>query len=596
MTFKPLDPVTKYANDVVKGKILAGNDIILASQRHLDDLERQDTNAFNFHFDVELLHKFLAFAALVPDPDDGVPKPLMPWQIFILGSIIAWRNNKTGGKRFRRAIISIARAQGKTYLASIIAAYDFFVQSYQKSNQDILLSANTTDQTKKLFNYTKATVELMLNSTFKGTHKKDVAVRFMDIFDNRRKNQIVRISAEGGKYDGYHATTAIFDEAGDQKTREAFKKITSGQTNNKEAIFIQISTAYQNPNAPLREDIKIIRDAIRSGERVLDDNFLAVWSQDEASEIERPETWIKSNPLLGLDEKKDAILNGLVSDRDVAVFDGTTNDFLVKSLNVWVNADENSAFELQDVTDTVIDTGEFDIRGRDVYIGFDNSMTSDDAAVAFVFPYRDDDGNKKWHLMQHSFIPWHKAGSIGAKEKQDGINYTHMQELGYADITQHEKGLIDNEFVFTWLTDFVSDNELNVIYYAYDAAHTYAIIKAIEEATTWTMLPVRQGIWTLNEPTKWLTDAFVEHRVTHYNDLMMEKSLMNAVIVSADNGIKIDKNKATYKIDLVDALINALVEAINHFEDFTDLERDDDYDRMNDEQLNNYILSGRFGF
>lgn len=71
---------------------------------------------------------------------------------------------------------------------------------------------------------------------------------------------------------------------------------------------------------------------------------------------------------------------------------------------------------------------------------------------------------------------------------------------------------------------------------------------------------------------------------------------MNAVIVSADNGIKIDKNKATYKIDLVDALIDALVEAINHFEDFTDLERDDDYDRMNDEQLNNYILSGKFGF
>lgn len=137
---------------------------------------------------------------------------------------------------------------------------------------------------------------------------------------------------------------------------------------------------------------------------------------------------------------------------------------------------------------------------------------------------------------------------------------------------------------------------MNVIYFAYDAAHTYAIIKAIEEATTWTMLPVRQGIWTLNEPTKWLTDAFVEHRVTHYNDLMMEKSLMNAVIVSADNGIKIDKNKATYKIDLVDALIDALVEAINHFEDFTDLERDDDYDRMNDEQLNNYILSGKFGF
>ena len=46
-----------------------------------------------------------------------------------------------------------------------------------------------------------------------------------------------------------------------------------------------------------------------------------------------------------------------------------------------------------------------------------------------------DNGVKKWYLAQHSFIPWYKAGSIEAKEKQDGINYRDLEKQGYCTIT-----------------------------------------------------------------------------------------------------------------------------------------------------------------
>lgn len=161
-----------------------------------------------------MLEGFLKFVKLVPDPDSGEPQLLMQWQKFILGSVVAWRDNRTDWKRFKRAIVSIARGQGKTYLASILATYDFFVQSYGKHNQDILVAANTTQQIIKLFNYTKATVEKMLQTTFKNL-RRTVMPRSYDIVNKASKNQIVRMSAEGGKFDGYHSTTAIFDEAGD---------------------------------------------------------------------------------------------------------------------------------------------------------------------------------------------------------------------------------------------------------------------------------------------------------------------------------------------------------------------------------------------
>lgn len=587
-----MDAVTQYAKDVVTGKIKAGKLLILAANRHLRDLKRQNTDNFPYHFDANILEGFLMFASRVPDPDTGEPMPLMPWQIFILGSVIAWRNNKTGGKRFRRAIVSIARGQGKTYLAAILAAYDFFVQSSDKNNQDIIAAANTSDQTKKLFNYISGTIERMLATIFKGM-QDDVTLRFMDIFNLKQRNQIVRISAEGGKFDSYHATTAIFDEAGDQRDRDAFGKITSGQIKQEEALFFQISTAYQNPNAPLREDIKTVTEAIEKNEGELDDYFMAVFSQDSPDEVFEPDKWIKSNPLLGLPGQHDKLLNGLISERNAKMAEGKLNDFLVKNMNVWLNAEQNAAFKLDEVENAVI--AGFDMNFRDVYIGFDNSMTSDDAALAFVFPY-EIAGKKKWHIYQHSFIPWHKAGSIETKEKQDGINYRQMEELGFAHVTQHEKGLIDNEFIFTWLMDFVDKFNLNVLEFAYDAAHTYALIKAIDEATTWNMVGVRQGTISLNEPTKWLQDSFVEERVTRLDDPMMEKSLMNAVVVSDNNGIKIDKNRATYKIDLVDAIVDALYDAIYHFESFSANASVNDYSRMNDEQIADYIKSESFGF
>ncbi|MDN6899567.1 terminase large subunit [Oenococcus sicerae] len=580
-----IDLVTKYAKDVTSGKQIAGKLIKLACQRHLDDLNRQDQPDFPYQFETKYVDGLLIFASLVPDPDAKVPLPLMPWQIFILGSLVGWRNVNTKGRRFRNGIVSMGRGQGKTYLASVLACYSFFVESRNKGNQDIILSANTTDQTKKLFNYTKGTVEQLLVGTFADL-SKEITPRFMDIFNNRTKNQIVRISAEGGKFDGYHISTAIFDEAGDQKDREAFNKITSGMVKNKNALFLMISTAYPDPNAPLRDDIEMLKNVISNNERKLDDYFLAVFSQDDKNEVFKPETWVKSNPLLDLKNTNEELMSGLLSERDTKMSQGKLNAFLVKNMNLWLNAKQDAAFNLDEYKATTVT--DFNFSHRDVYIGFDNSMTSDDGAFGFIFPYVP----KKFFIYQHSFVPWHKAGSIEAKESQDGINYRHMQELGFASITKHKKGLISQDQEYEWLMDFVSEHDLNVLGFLYDKFHNSALIQSIADNTNWPMIPVRQGAISLNAPTKFLQDSFVDGRVTHLDDPMMEASLMNAVIVTdGNNGIKIDKQRATLKIDLVDAIVDGFYQGMYHFEDFAN--KDDpeaEFARMTDKQKHDFLM------
>ena len=233
---------------------------------------------------------------------------------------------------------------------------------------------------------------------------------------------------------------------------------------------------------------------------------------------------------------------------------------------MWLQEATNSFLKLADIERAV--KNDFNFLGQQVYIGFDYSMFSDNTAIAFVFPYTDADGNQKWHVKQHSFIPWQKAGSIEAKEKQDGIEYRELARKGYCTITSHPQGLINDDQVYQWLLDFVADNDLKVIFFGYDAWGATNAIKQMEINTEWPLNPIRQRTSELKDPTKFLQKGFVESSITRDDDEIMEKALVNAEIIQDKIGIQVDKAKATLKIDVVDAIIDALYQGMYHFEDF----------------------------
>lgn len=297
------------------------------------------------------------------------------------------------------------------------------------------------------------------------------------------------------------------------------------------------------------------------------DSYLGLmWTQDSLDETYKPETWVKSNPLLYLPSQKGLLMQGLQKKRDSDLLTGNLADFQNKNLNMWLQEATNSFLKLDDITRAI--KKDFKIDGRQVYIGFDYSMFSDNTAFAFVFPYEDAQGHQKWHLKQHSFIPFEKAGSIEAKEKQDGINYRALAKKGYCTITSHPQGLINNDQVYQWLLDFVADHDLKVMFFGYDAWGATTAIKQMEVNTEWPLEPIRQRTSELKDPTKFLQTGFVESSITRDDDQIMEKALINAQLIEDKIGIQVDKAQATLKIDVVDAIIDALYQGMYHFEDF----------------------------
>ncbi|TGE64936.1 terminase large subunit [Weissella confusa] len=563
------DAGTKYAFSVLDGDVLAGYMIKLAAFRHIQDLVRSETDdSFDYHYNVREANKILQFASVFPDVDTGEPMPLMPWEKFALTMLVGWRDH-LGNKRFTTAILSVARGQGKTYLMAILMAYDFMIESIGLSNQDYLVASINWKQTSKLFGYigTALNKMTMVDPWKSLATESGLKVQNDQIVMKNFNNVMRAISHESGQYDSFHFKTAVFDEIGEVKSREKIAKIISGQVKVPNKQFIQISTSYPDPTVPFHDDQKAGQQIMEQDwNRANDDNLVLVWAQDSLNETFKPETWVKSNPLLDLKGQHDVLLKGLTTERDTKMLQGDLPAFQTKNMNMWLAQSTDSFLNLADVESAVVP--DFDIRGRQVYIGFDYSMMSDNTALAFVYPYVDPEGNGRWHIEQHSFIPWHKSGSIEAKEKQDGINYREAERLGYATITSHEQGMINDDEVYAWLLDYVEENDLDVLFFGYDAMGATNMVKMLENNSVFPLQPIRQRTGELKDATKFLQRIFVENSVDRLDDITMEKALLNAVLREDSVGIQVEKTKATLKIDVVDAIIDAMTQAMYHFEEF----------------------------
>lgn len=122
---KTLHPVDAYAEAVVSGKVVAGELIRLACERHLRDLKTCKTRGLYFDYDAaDHALEFFRFLRHSKGEWAGCVFQLEPWQQFIVGSIFGWMR-ADGTRRFRTAFIECPRKQGKSTLAAGVGLYLF---------------------------------------------------------------------------------------------------------------------------------------------------------------------------------------------------------------------------------------------------------------------------------------------------------------------------------------------------------------------------------------------------------------------------------------------------------------------------------------
>ncbi|EMF0304636.1 terminase large subunit [Enterococcus faecium] len=571
-----IDHVQKYIDEVENGNILVCEKIQMAIDRHKKDIERSKLDDFPYYYEPKYTQNIVKFISMLPDPKSGKPNKLALFQKFILGMLWGWRRKKDNTKRFRKAYLSLARKQGKSLIVSGIALYCLIYERNPRQARQIYATANKRDQAKIVFT--------MVKSQLKALRGKSKAIqKFTKVLQNELTTTddsfMKPLSADADTLDGLDTLLGIFDEYALSKTTEMMDVIETSMGQQIEPLTIIISTASSKLNYPMYSiEYQYVTKLLK--EEVVGDEYLALcWEQDNAKEVADTDMWIKSNPLMELSEQKERLTENKKRLLGEGKAKGSISNVLTKEFNIWVQSSQESYMSEEEWTSAVAPDyiKQTDLTGREIYIGVDLSRVNDLTSISWVIPIREE---SKFFVDSYSFVA--NRGGIEAKEKEDKTPYRQYEQAGYCTISSSPDGLIDYHDLVNWLTDFIESNNFELKGIFYDPYNAGNVITDLSKFYEKEMIEVRQGLITLNVPTKQFRTDVIKGKTVHSNNPLLNRAIRNAITKENNDTIMIDKAMNRNKIDPLDALINAYTQAMYH-----------DFD---EEDINELIERGEYGF
>ena len=552
------DDAFKYAKSVVDGKRVACDKVIKACLRHLNDLKRIPSKDCNFEYIPEKALDPIRFIEILPDVKTGVPYPLASFQKFILSCLYGWRKKADNTvRRFKKALISVARKNGKTIIVAGVLLYEFLFGRNPAMSRQLFCTANDKTQAKIAFEMARKQLDA-LRAQDEDVRKATKRVReeLRNLVD---ESYIRPLSRDTGAVDGFEPYVGVLDEFAASKTNEMLELLASGQGQLDNPLILIISTAGLDLNVPMHTIEYVYIEKLLNGELENDDYFAFIAEQDDEEEIADEKNWIKSNPILEVEGLYEKMIDYLRKRRKVSLETGTVNEVLVKNYNMWRQSTETSYMDKQSWSQAKLDEKP-DTRKRRVWIGVDVGKVSDLFAISPMVQMDD-----YWYVDSFSFIAT-KYGLV-AKEKRDGVSYTNLERMGECEITTLESGVIDDERVLEKIEEMVYTNEWDLQAICFDPYQFSSLIAMIEKRhPEWPLIEVRQNTMVLNMPTRQFRDDVLKGLIKHSGNQLLTMAINNARVKVDNNGMRIDKDKQSNKIDPLDALLDAF--AVCYLEPF----------------------------
>jgi phage terminase large subunit-like protein len=214
-------PVSRYATDVLAGRILAGHYLHKAAQRHLDDLRRADLD-----FDAVAATRAISFFPEFLRHPDGSPFVLLPWQAFAVGQLFGW---KTGAvRRFKYLALFSAKGAGKSPLVSGIALAAWFLDD--EPSAELYCSAVTKEQSMVQYR------DCARMARSAPALAKELEIGDYNIARPSTNSFLRPISSEGKALDGKRVSVALIDELQEHPSGDVLDKMVLGVKNRRQPI------------------------------------------------------------------------------------------------------------------------------------------------------------------------------------------------------------------------------------------------------------------------------------------------------------------------------------------------------------------------
>ena len=288
-----------FPRAVVAGEIPANKRIKAACRRHLHDLERSDV-----YFDDD---EWEAYAQLVSQLEivdghelTGNQMEVLPWQSWVVGSILCWRISETRGRRFKSSFLEMSRGSGKTTLMATMLLH---VASYNAGAECVVL-ANTVQQARVAYqaatDFARAAFGDHNNPDEADEALWECTVREMRCRESR--GVIRPYAAKNSTLDGLKSFAYLVDEAAEQTT-DWMKKIVSATPKKRDCFMVSMTTPGGLENggrdSPYYVRRRVAVDALKRKNWDKIDTFAALFGLDDDDDMLDESTWIKAQPSLG---------------------------------------------------------------------------------------------------------------------------------------------------------------------------------------------------------------------------------------------------------------------------------------------------------
>lgn len=294
---EPPDPVTRYALDVVAGRVVAGNLTRRACERHIADLG--SAHERGLAFDRAAAQKAIDFFPLLRHyKGEWGDRPIVlePWQQFVIGSVFGWKR-ADGTRRFRRAYLEVAKKNGKTLMAAGIAVLLAFFDD--EPGAEVYSIATKRDQAKLVWLDAKRMVER--NAAL----RRRIKTYALSLANERTASFFRPLGRDSGESEqGVNPHAFIVDELHVLDDRESIDNIETAASARRQPLGVYITTAGVERES-VWADERADAVGILEGRATDDSVFAVIYTLDEGDDPFDEAVWPKANPNLGVSVKLD---------------------------------------------------------------------------------------------------------------------------------------------------------------------------------------------------------------------------------------------------------------------------------------------------
>ena len=457
-------------------------------------------------------------------------------------------HNLDGKRSVRRAVLSVARKNGKTaYIAGLVLAHLLGPEAIQ--NGEIYSAANDREQAAVVFKVAAQMVRA--DPELSAMCKVVDSTKTIACYGNGSFYRA--ISAEAGTKHGLNPSVVIYDELAQAKNRDLFDVLDTSMSARAEPLFIIISTQSSDPEHVLS---KLIDDGLTANDPSILVHLYAV--PDDCPDVFNPKVWGLANPALGDFRSLDELTKYAEKAHRQPSYEPTFR-------NLYLNQRFSASTPLISRADWLACKNPelaFE-RGERVYLALDLASTNDLAALVMLSA-ANGDRVKSWFWKPRVYLEEHARRDFGSGHRR----YHEWVEAGWLNTTPGRS--IDPAFIARKVAEL--DGEYDVIGLAYDRWRVADFLRCLEgegiaafkdESGTEYAQGLRvvgwgQGFKDFAPSVDAFERAVIDRRLQHDGSPVLTWNVANAVVVTDPAGNrKLDKDKAKFRIDGAVALAMA---------------------------------------